>query len=59
MMTNFISSVSTNNESYSLYYLLPPKRDTYLVSRLRSASISDTPCENQSIQKLISYLLPD
>jgi len=27
-----------NKESHSLHYLLPPKRDTYLVSRLRSAS---------------------
>jgi len=27
-----------NNESHSLHCLLPPKRDTYLVSRIRSAS---------------------
>ena len=29
---------TVNNESHSLHYLLPPKHDTYLVSRLQSAS---------------------
>jgi len=31
-----------NNEFYSLHYLLPAKRDTWLISRLRSTTVYPT-----------------